>query len=513
MSNPKQLLVSCITLLCLENREDSPADPSTDLINEVIGSLQVRESTIDIDHGRQTTMDLKNLVIDLNKKNKFTFPSLPQVLQSVQVCCREEGYLYDAVKTAIEEEFPNGMAVMLRITSYRNTLNSYLSDEKVKAIVKECSQKIIFNNGSGVDVPAIINELATRVDPYIRARADERHPAEMGYIDFGDLDNLEEIFDEAKTILSPDGAFRTGWKGLNRMLGKLGALKRGEFIIGGALQHQYKTGVALSLFSHVCLFNKPYMRDTNKKPLILFITLENELPDNLLQLYEYIFENETGIKVDRTAISKREASEYVSARLKENGFEPRMHRFDPTDFTISGLIQFLDNYQAKGYEIQYLCVDYLNMLPKTGLDAKVAGDDIRLLFRRLRNYTAPRGITFFSPHQLSSDALQLTRENVEDFVKLVANKGYYDGCRRLGQEPDLEIFFHIVKLKGKSYLTVQRGKHRNTVTSDKYQYVVLPFEPNEIGGIRWDVDKEENNYLDALPNLHESVNGEDAWGF
>jgi len=70
----------------------------------------------------------------------------------------------------------------------------------------------------------------------------------------------------------------------------------------------------------------------------------------------------------------------------------------------------------------------------------------------------------------------------------VAGKGYYDGCKRLGQEPDLEMFIHIVTVNGISYLTVQRGKHRYTVTPQKDQYFVLPFK--DIGTIPWDVDKD-----------------------
>ncbi|MFO6295641.1 DnaB family ATPase, partial [Pseudomonas aeruginosa] len=66
------------------------------------------------------------------------------------------------------------------------------------------------------------------------------------------------------------------------------ALKRGEFIIGGGLQHQYKSGVSMSLFCHVCLFNKPYMRDINKKPLVMIITIGNEVTCNLIFIYEYI---------------------------------------------------------------------------------------------------------------------------------------------------------------------------------------------------------------------------------
>lgn len=85
----------------------------------------------------------------------------------------------------------------------------------------------------------------------------------------------------------------------------------------------------------------------------------------------------------------------------------------------------------------------------------------------------------------------MVRDNVDDFVRNIANRGYYDGCKRLGQEPDLEIMIHIVRVNGKAYLTIARGKHRNVVTPEKDQYAVLPFEI--IGTIPWDVDGEDRS--------------------
>jgi hypothetical protein len=499
MSSPKQLLVSCITLLCLEHREDSPASASTELISEVLETIQVKETTIDSDHGRQTFLEMRRLVQDLNSKTPVEFPSTMEVLQHVQVVCREETYLYEAVAMAVNEIMPDGQSVMRRVNEKRNGLRAYLNDNMINKIMREYSQKLLFSQAGSTNSIALIREMNEKLDPYVKARDEARHPAEIGTLDFDDPESVAKYFDAVKDTMSTEGAFKTGWKGLNRMLGKLGAMRRGEFILGGGLQHNFKTGFALTVFAHVALFNKPFMRDKNKKPMLLFVTLENELSDNLLILYKYLMENETGEAVDETQINTAEAVAYITARLQETGFKIMLTRFDPTDFSIAGFTNWLDGIQARGYELQYLCVDYLNMLPKTGLDAKVAGDDIRLLFRRMRNYTAPRGITFFSPHQLSSDALQLMRENVEDFVKVVANRGFYDGCRRLGQEPDLELIFHIVKVGGKSYFTIQRGKHRNNVTAEADQYCVLPFAP--IGTIPWDVDKEVDYSLRQLPGM------------
>uniref|UniRef100_A0AB39CD18 DNA helicase n=1 Tax=Pseudomonas phage RVTF4 TaxID=3236931 RepID=A0AB39CD18_9VIRU len=508
MSSHKQLLVSCITLLCLEHREDSPASASTELISDVLDTISVKETSIDTDHGRQILLELRRMVVELNCKTPNEFPSTMEVLQNVQVTAREESYLYEAVATAVNEVFPNGLALMQRINEKRNGMRAHLNDTKIQSIMKEYSHKLLFQAVGSTNSINLIREMNAKLDPYVQARQDARHPAEIGTVDFDDPELVQKYFEAVKETMSVEGAFKTGWKGFNRMLGKLGAIRRGEFILGGGLQHNFKTGLALTLFSHICLFNKPFMRDKNKKPMALFVTLENELSDNLLILYKYLMENETGEAVDETQIDPVAATQYIAARLQETGFKVLITRFDPTDFTIAGFTNWLDGIQAQGYEIQYLCVDYLNMLPKTGLDAKVAGDDIRLLFRRMRNYTTPRGITFFSPHQLSSDALQLMRENTEDFVKVVANRGYYDGCRRLGQEPDLELIFHIVKIAGKSYFTIQRGKHRNTVTAEADQYCVLPFAP--VGTLPWDIDKEADFSLRNLPGMSGEA-GDEAW--
>lgn len=81
----------------------------------------------------------------------------------------------------------------------------------------------------------------------------------------------------------------------------------------------------------------------------------------------------------------------------------------------------------------------------------------------------------------------MIRDGKTDFVKELPGKGYYDGCRTIDNEVDLEIFSHIEKSNGKAYLTLQRGKHRiNGVTPAEYLYCVLPFQPD--GGILDDIN-------------------------
>lgn len=488
MFSPKQLLVNCITLLCLEHREGVATSPSNELIGTILESLPVPEGTVDTDHGKQTYFELRKLLTWLNSRPATDFPTESELLQQVQVACREEGFLYEAIANALFEPISDTKLLIKKIHSYRKNMQSYINDELITKILKDYNHQLTFKRGTVANVTDLITEMGSKLEPLVSAKTRSAHPAQMGHMDFSETEGVSKYFDDVKSLMSTDGAFRTGWQAINRMLGKVGAIKRGEFGIVGGLQHNFKSGFMLSLFVHFCLFNKPFLRDKTRKPLILFVTFENEIPDNLLWIYKYLKENETGMEVPELDVTPAEAAEYVGMRLRETGFEVMMERFDPTEFSAASFTNYLDGLMADGYELQMLVIDYLNMLPKTGLEAKVAGDDIRLLFRRIRNYTAPRGIACLTPHQLSSEALQLTRDNVEDLVRTVANKGFYDGCRRLGQEPDLEMFIHIVRVNGQAYLTIARGKHRNTVTPEKDQYACLPFQ--KIGTIPWDIDKE-----------------------
>lgn len=487
MFTPKHLLVNCATLLCLENRDGINTSSSNDIVGEVLEMLPIPETTVDHDHGRQTFLELRQIVIWLKGKSKEEFPTDQEVLQSVQVACKEQTYLFEAIMTPLMDSYESEEDVIKLIRNLRSSLFKYLNNEKIRQLVKDVSHKLIFKKES-YDPLDEIRSLVEQLEPYMEGGGQMSHTSMMGEMDFAKKESISHFFDIAKEAMSTEGALRLGWKGLNRMLGKIGALKRGEFVTVGGLQHNFKSGFMLSLFVQMVLFNKPFLRDRTKKPLIVFFTFENEIQDNLLWIYKYIYENETGQAVIDSEINTEEATQFVIDRLRSTGFEVKMYRFDPTNVTGSEFVSILDGLIADGYEIVSLFIDYLNMLSKQGIEAKVAGDDIRLLFRRLRNYTAPRFITTITPHQLSSDALQLTRDNVDDFVKVIANKGYYDGCRRLGQEPDLELMIHIVQVNGESFLTIGRGKHRNTVTPKEDQYCVLPFMP--IGTIPWDVDKD-----------------------
>lgn len=119
-----------------------------------------------------------------------------------------------------------------------------------------------------------------------------------------------------------------------------------------------------------------------------------------------------------------------------------------------------------------------------------------------------KNILLISCHQLSTEAKQLIRNGVPgiDFVKEIANKGYYEGSKQLDQVVDLELHQHIAKISNnKFYLTVQRGKRRypEIIPEDK-KYFMLPF-PEKIPCIPPNIDY-EGKYIGFKYSIEDSLN-------
>jgi len=254
--------------------------------------------------------------------------------------------------------------------------------------------------------------------------------------------------------------------------------RKGEFWIFYALQHKYKSGFTRSVFLQLPVHNKPMMKDPTKKPLMIFLSFEDDADIMLDFMYKYLYYNEHDVLPDLSTVTTKEVAKYIREKLTVNGYNIKILRVNPSDWTYKNLFNKLLEYEAEGFEIHALFIDYLFKLPTTGCVSGPHGVDVKDLFNRVRNVCSSKGILCITPHQLSSDAKQLIRNGVPDvnFVKEVANKGYAEGVRTLDTVPDGELYLHIARIQRKPYLTVQRGKHRTPgILDDDKMYFTLPF--------------------------------------
>jgi hypothetical protein len=509
--NNKHLLVNGITLLYRESQVPSITERSSDLVRNIITNIKLPDIQLSLDPETKIITNLRNTALALcNDPDDHIYEPV-EILQRLKLDTEDDVELYEAFEAALTSEMSE-TSLKRTVTNMRRSIQNHFREDEVRKVLNEATSKLKFKPEDIKDFKSFVGGLISSLEPF-QTDALTKDPAIISHVSFDNDESMETVFRDIKKEQDGTSILKTGWQGINRML--RGGFRRGENVLIGALQHKYKTGFTLSLFKHFALYNVPEMIDKTKKPLLLRISFEDEMKNNLQFLYTSLKENETRKAVSETELMDLDEATlrgYVQERMKINGYHIEMLRVDPSRWTYLHICNKILELESEGYEIHVCMLDYLGLVPTTGCVIGPAGTDMRDLFRRIRNFTSTRKITTISPHQLSTDAKQLIRDGKEDFVKQIAGKGYYAGCKQLDQEVDLELYIHIEIVNGKSWLTVQRGKHRivgQTPLVD--QFCVLPFEP--IGGILDDINGADTTRLKVGGGPIGSGEETPHWGF
>lgn len=387
-NNGKLLLIRAITLLYRESQLNSPGSNSPEVVKDIIEAIKTPETSVGIESSeRNIIIGLKALAgamaTSAASGQKYVHSDL---LQKSRVFVEEDDGLYESLKDGIEGDMSDEHIRTL-IASIRQDLNNFIREQKALEIIRDFSKKANFDRDSIEHLPNFIADFRSKLEQYEVAEK-ERDPGIVGQVSLSDIDQVAEIFRQAKELNDDRGIMRTGWQAINRML--QGGFRRGEFAVIGALQHNFKTGFTLSLFKHMAMYNKPYMVDEKKKPMLLRISFEDPLSLNFPFLYRNIKENQTYEQANINDSDPVEMANFITDNLQINGYTVEVLHVNPSSWGYRDLQNYILSKEAEGYEIHLCMVDYLNMLDKRGLDnSGPTGSNIRELFRRMRNFTAP----------------------------------------------------------------------------------------------------------------------------
>lgn len=244
---------------------------------------------------------------------------------------------------------------------------------------------------------------------------------------------------------------------------------RGTFIGVPGLQEYDLSNFVATMFCKFATTNKPVLSkrdvDEKRKPLLLYITLKDNLIDTLRYMYRYL-KTEERIPLTEEQVSELEhktITEYVNSRLTATGFEIHFCQFHPTEVSTASLISYFAELESMGHSLHFTTMDRAFLLQSNERVKQPFGVDKRDIVRHIRNFCVERGTIFVSPFLLSDEATGLLNvlENKTNFVKEVDGGNYYDECKTLAQELDLEFYIHTFTEEQGKYVTVQRGKYRS----------------------------------------------------
>ena len=494
MIDNRLLLVKSITLLYRESELGGETNNSSELVHTVLESIKLPELAITMNSERDCLMGLKETALYMCGNPAGTVYEKDEILQRLKVNCSNDEKLFEAFSQGIEKDMDEA-ATKRMVVSIRKYLRDTFRDNEIIQRISKVSNTLKFERSSISNVRAYARKMSSELEPLL-VETNQADPAIVGSIDVADVDGLTDIFSDLNEPAGESSILLTGWQDLNETL--QGGFRRGETWSLPALQHKYKTGFTLTLFRQLATLNTPKLKDPTKKPLMLRISFEDSLSSNIQFLYQNIIENETGnmpvmetnwaTAEERRAYNKKIAT-FVTEKMQVTGYCIKMMRINPSMWTLRDLQDTIVALEADGYEIHCCIVDYLPMMPTTGCDQGIAGFDLQNMVQRARNFFSAKNILFLTPWQLSSAAKLELRNGRSDFIKYVAEKGFYRGATGIDQEVDGELFLHLNKFNGVTYLEVQRGKHRGPPhIDDSEKYFALPFPPK--GSIRDDLGKQ-----------------------
>lgn len=110
--------------------------------------------------------------------------------------------------------------------------------------------------------------------------------------------------------------------------------------------------------------NKVIENKKGKRPLILFISLENDTCENLLMWYKKVYYTLTG-KHDIASVSEDEVIDKIYEYFAESNTTFIMNRYLPNVFGYEELVHLVDSFEDQGYYIVSCIIDYLSQMKKS----------------------------------------------------------------------------------------------------------------------------------------------------
>lgn len=297
---------------------------------------------------------------------------------------------------------------------------------------------------------------------------------------------------------------RFGLQGLNRMFGPPGGAAYGECMALAARSHNGKSEMLMSMARWHCTLNDP-PDCGGKEPIVLFISLENEVSENLMGWYKNMYAN-TYHKFP-IGLSDEEIVEYVSRAFKTKGFHFLVFRRMGEAFGYHEYIELVDKVEKKYNGKVVACyLDYVTLCKRCPEDKNFNdAKQIQLMVQRFKDHAAHNEMFFCTGLQLDTEASRIAQSGQTNIVKRY-NEATLADCRGIMRELDLLFFLEIeTNHKGIPYMTMAWRKHRYVHdTPPEHKWCAYRF--TELGLLN-DVDTADTSVKDIYADEDDSGEG------
>lgn len=492
--NIKTMLITSLATL---HAESLLTDPNSDheVIRKVLAETRL-PTYVDEEDERSVLMEIRDIITPI--VDGHVPYEHHTVLKQLKMATTQNRPLYDTlVEVLKEDEMPPETTEEERLKRLTQNVDRCYFQLRQSLNIVNLRQKMgkafgaLNGTETRIDLESALKDLGGDIANYTE-RSHNKIPSLVTELETKDSAKFVQVFDSISNKAAGNG-LKTGWKMINRMMGCNRGLTN-EMWLMPALPFNCKSLFSLCMSISVPLFNgvEEIMKDVKGtlQPIILDLSLENEVDINVATAYQMIYGHFEKEAPDMKNGNKEEMSNYICDKLRMNGWDYVFQKHTNSDFRVHYINDLILDMRRRGYHVVGIRADYLGTINKAGHGNGIAGTDIKEIYRIARNIQVVRNKGFIlGPHQISPDGKRLKAMDEANFVKSLPGRGLYDTCTSLDNEADGEMFFNKRIIEGRSYLEVQRGKHRTIIdTAEKHHYGVIPF--SDVGILPWDVDLE-----------------------
>lgn len=278
-------------------------------------------------------------------------------------------------------------------------------------------------------------------------------------VDFVDMSDKESVM---RSLMSYNekqhqNVVTTGLQALNRMFGPAGGPTRGELIAFAALSGHFKSGMLMAFARWMATLNT-HTVPAGTKAAIVFISLENEINQNLIQWFREAYM--TAFQAVPDGLTDAQIVDYVVQMYSKRGVTLLVYRKLGEFFGYEEYCALISDLQAKGYHLVASIIDYMTLMRLPQGEANQA-KALQVLGQRLHEHANHNGITTITGLQFDTTAQQVAGNGQTYPIKRFDTSMLAD-CKGLIREFDFMAFLHIEenRLNGIRYLTCLWKKHR-----------------------------------------------------
>ena len=378
----------------------------------------------------------------------------------------------------LEEIFEGRSSVgTARIDAMKNNINNYLIFYHTEKALKKATRLLS-------RFPNVVNaerqkEILDNVYEYAKeaVKAHEESVAvdveQVDFVDFTDRNSIKKVMQINRTR-KESSIIKFGLQGLNRMIDdKLQGAKPGEFGCIISPSHHGKTYTLMNMARWVAMYNVPVVKQ-GFKPAIVFISLENELDENVNAWFRDAYVNIFHKKPD--GLTEDEMIDSVMAEYGKNGFSLLVFRRLANQFGFDEYQALIKKIQTAGYQVLASFIDYISLMKVNEIASGAT--------RALQLQQLVRDMKTFANHEqiFTMTAMQIDREGAKQLgggntyiVKRFSPANLAD-CSYAYHEFDMCIFQALEEVQDQGrYLTMKMSKHRYTVINPNYSFCAWRF--------------------------------------